>query len=99
MLFTCWISSRLLQTEHESGGKAEIVLNWLGIRRWLQTREQSATYIISLNPPSEPSSYPIIETTAIGSSEVGIMRGLELIEINILGSNTKECLGKRPKLS
>ena len=75
------------------------MLNWLGIRRGLQTREQSATYIISLNPPSEPSSYPIIETTAIGSSEMGICRGLELIHMNILVSNPKECLGKRPELS
>ena len=30
---------------------------------------------------------------------MGIVRGLELIEINILGSNAKECLGKRPELS
>jgi hypothetical protein len=65
----------------------------------LQTREQSATYIISLKPPSEPPSYPIIEATAIGSSEMGIKRGLELIQINILGSNPKESLGERPKFS
>ena len=75
------------------------MLNWLGIRRRLQTREQSATYIISLNPPSKPSSYPIIETTPIRSSEMGICRGLELIDMNILVSNPKECLGKGPELS
>lgn len=75
------------------------MLHWLGIRRWLQAREQSATYIISLNAPSKPSSYPIIETTAIGSSEMRISRGLELIHMNILVSNPEECLGKWPKLS